>query len=319
MSVFRYLGDDIRFVYPRFSVTGTDGFSQAISQQDFSADGFKTVSASHTLSQLHQPVQALCVPGGVAVGEVVENGVPVVLNCQCKRQESFVDIKADVRQPCKVALQGSFFCLGLVDVVKRFFEMVGGFQTGKVFQPGFNDQGIMFIQIVGASQQQEPVMHQCSPLFVCKAFANFFTDSFQASREQLEDVKFVYNQSGMWQYLMHRIMVRSPHVCTDHGDVLLYGIGQASQITDNRCFGALSKQINDPVVLDISDHTAILMQQIQFVNAQVEQLGVWKAWLKVRREFAEESTNGTFSQTYFVSDAHKGSSQCFLLDGPVLR
>lgn len=68
------------------------------------------------------------------------------------------------------------------------------------------------------------------------------------------------------------------------------------------------------MVGEIGDHTSVLMQQIQFVNAQVEQLGVWNARLKVCSEFAKESTNGTLYQTYFVSDAHKGSSQCLLLN-----
>ncbi len=143
--------------------------------------------------------------------------------------------------------------------------MAGGFQSGKVFQPYFNDQGVAFIQVAGASQQQESIMHQCSPLLVCEAFANFFTDSFQASREQLEHVKLVYNQFGMWQNLMYRIMVASPYIRTHDGDMLFYGIGQALQVTDHRGFGALSKQVNDLVVGNIGDHTSVLMQQIQFV------------------------------------------------------
>ena len=299
---------------PSLSIAWPRCFPQAVGQQHFGADGFKTVSASHALRQLYQSVQAFGVPGGVAVSEVVENGVPVALNGQRQRQESFVDIKGDICQPCKVAFQGGCFCLGLVDVVKRLFEMVGGFQSGKVFQPYFNDQGVAFIQVAGASQQQEPIMHQCSPLLVCEAFANFFTDSFQASREQLEHVKLVYNQFGMWQNLMYRIMIASPHIRTHDGDMLFYGIGQALQVTDHRGFGALSKQVNDLVVGNIGDHTSVLMQQIQFVNAQVEHFSVWNTRLKVCREFAKESTDGTLSQTNFVSDAHKGSSQCFLLD-----
>jgi len=248
---------------PSLSIAWPRCFPQAVGQQHFGADGFKTVSASHALRQLHQSVQAFSVPGGVSVGEVVENGVPVVLNGQRQRQEGFVDIKRNVCKPCKVALQGSCFCSGLVDVVKRFFEMV---------------------------------------------------DGFQASREQLENMKLVYNQFGMWQNLMYRIMVASPHIRTHDGDMLFYGIGQVLQVPDNRGFGALSKQINDSVVGDIGDHTAVLMQQIQLVNPQVEQFGVWNVWLKGCGEFAKENTDRAFYQADFISDAHKGSSQCLLLD-----
>src|SRR5258707_15782386 len=107
--------------------------------------------------------------------------------------------------------------------------MAGGFQSGKVFQPYFNDQGVAFIQVAGASQQQESIMHQCSPLLVCEAFANFLTDRIEASLEKLGHVKFVYNQFVMWQNFMYRIKEASPEISKHDSYMLFYGIGQALQ------------------------------------------------------------------------------------------
>ncbi len=314
MNVFRCLGGRVRFVSPRFFIAGAGSFPQAIGQQDFRANGFKTVPTPHSLCQLHQPVQAFGVPGCISVGEVVENGVPVVFNRQRERQERFVDRRRDVCKPGKVTLQSSLFCLGLVDVVKRLFEVVGGFQSGKVFQPSFDDQDLLLIQGAFVSEQQESVVHQRSALLVGQAGTNFLTDCLQASREQLEDVKLVYHQVGMWQDLTHGIMVARPHIGADDRDVLFDGIGQALQVTDHGWFGALPQQINNLVALDIGDHAAVLMQQVQFVNAQIEQLSLWNARLKVCRKFAKERANGTFCQTDLIGDADKGSSQGLLLD-----
>jgi hypothetical protein len=59
-------------------------------------------------------------------------------------------------------------------------------------------------------------------------------------------MELVYNQLGTRQYLMHRIMVASPHVRTRNGDMLFYGIGQALQVTDHplvrSCLGATRRR-----------------------------------------------------------------------------
>src|SRR5436305_11887893 len=67
---------------PCFPISWTRYFPESIGQQDFSADRFKAVATSHTLGQLHPPIQTLGISGSVTVGEVVvKNGVSVVLNC----------------------------------------------------------------------------------------------------------------------------------------------------------------------------------------------------------------------------------------------
>ncbi len=172
----------------------------------------------------------------------------------------------------------------------------------------------MFVQILRASQQQKPIMHQGSSLFVREAFTNVFTNSFQASREKFEHMEFVHNHLGVWQYLMCCIMVACPHVGTHNGDALFCRIGQVLQITDNCDFGSFSEQVDNPMVVDISDHATILMQQVQFVNAQIEQLVVWKAGLDGSSELTEESADCAFYQAGFIGDTDKGSSQCFLLN-----
>src|SRR6266536_340912 len=95
-------------------------FPQSACQQDFGADGFKAISTSHTLRQLHQTIQRFSVSSSVAVGEVVKNGVPVVLYCQRKRIKSFSDIRCDLREPGEVLTQGFLFCWSVVDAVKGF-------------------------------------------------------------------------------------------------------------------------------------------------------------------------------------------------------
>ncbi len=314
LSSHCFLRENIGFVHPSFPVARSRCFPQAVRQQYLGADCLKAISASHSLGQLHQTVQTFSVSSGVPVGEVVENGVPVVLYCQCEGHKSIKDFWGDLFEPGKVLLQGGFFCWGFVDAVKSFFEAIGGFQLGKVLQPGFKNQHLTFFQVVRASEQKEPIVHQGSALFVGQALSYLLADSFQTSRKQFQNMELVYNQLGIWQGFMCCIVVTGPHVSAHNGDALLCGGGQVVQIADNGCLGPISKQINNVMVMDIGDNTTVLMQQIQLVNAQVEQLVIWKARLNGSSELTEEGTDRAFHQASFISDAHKGSSQCFLLD-----
>jgi hypothetical protein len=299
---------------PCFSVAWPGCFPQSVCQQDFGANRFKAVSASHTLRQLHQSVQTFGIPGSIAVGEVGKDCVSVLFDSHGKRPEHISNIGGDLIEPCEIALEGFLLGGGFIDAIKGFLEPISGFQPGEVLQPGFKDQGFAFVQVVRASKQQEPVMHQGSALFVSQAFTDVFTNSFQAGRKQLQDMELVYNQFCMRQYLVCCIVITGPHIGSNDGDPLFCGIGQVMQVTDNGWFVPISKQINDVAVVDISDHATILMQQVQFVNTQIEQLVVWKAGLDGSGELTEESADGTFYQAGFIGDADEGSSQCFLLN-----
>jgi hypothetical protein len=310
-----FLCGDIRLLHPVFPVSWPRYFSESIGQQNFSADGFKAVAASHALGQFHQAVQTLGISGGVTVGEVVvKNGFSVVLNGECQGKEFFKDILCYPLEPSKVALYGNFFCSSFIDLIEVFFEMIGSLKSGEVLQPGFDNQRFMLVQVVGTPQEQVAVVHQCSALLVGQAFAYLPADMFQAVREHIQNMEFVHDQLDMWQRLMHCIVVRSIHISTHYNNSLFCGVGQTLQVVDNGCFLSIFEQINNMVVLDITDDTSVLVQQVQFVNAKVKLLCVWYRRLQASGELTEESTNGAFYQAGFIGYTHKGSSQCLLLD-----
>jgi hypothetical protein len=292
------------------SVWWTGCTAQTTVLQDSGSEDFKTVTASRPLHLLDLPVQTFGIPSGVAMGEVVENGVPVLLNCQGEGHKSIKDFWGDLVQPSEIALKGFFFCLGLVDVVKRFLEPIGGFQSGKVLQPDFKNQRLPPIQIMRTFEQQEPIMHHGSSLFVCEALTNVFTNSFQASREQLEHVKLIYNQFDMWQDLMDCIMVASPHIRTHNGNILFCAIGQALQVVDDRRLMPISEQINDLMVLNISDNAAVLVEQVQFINPDA--CTVDGAGFCVLAGFLKDAANCSFVQSRIIGDAGECPSERLL-------
>src|SRR5450755_1023995 len=157
-----------------FSVWWSSCTLHASDLQDSGSQYIETVSTSCALCQLDYAIEALSIPGGVSVGEVVKNGVSIVFNCQSEGQKGFVDIGRNLCKPDEVLLQGGFFCWSFIDGIKGFFEVVSNFQTREVFEPYFKDQGFALVQVMGTPQQQKTIMHQCSTLLVSKALANFF-------------------------------------------------------------------------------------------------------------------------------------------------
>lgn len=294
---------------PIFSIPRTWRFPQAIGQQHFGADDFKAEASSFPCQQLHQPVQALGISGGVAVGEVVENGLSVVLNCQSERQECIVDIKRVLLKPCKIALQGDFFGFCFINLVKRFFEEIGHFQAGKVLEPCLNYQLFALVQVVSTAQEQVLVVHQSPSLFVGQAFSHLFTDMLQTSREQFEDMELVYHQVSVWQHLAHSLMVTRPHIGANNGDLFLHFGRQILQVVDDAGLLAVSQQVNNMMAVNVGKNATVLVQQVQLVNAQIKQLGFWKTRLNGIREFAEQNANQLFINAHFISNAGKGSAQ----------
>src|SRR5947209_5177193 len=180
--------------------------AKPIGQQYLCSDDFKTESTSFSGQNFYEAVQTFGVSSSVAVGEVVEDGIAIVLNGQCQRQKCFIDILGDALEPGNVALQGKFLCWSLIDVIERFFEAISSLQSGKVVEPCLNNQRLALIQVVGTSQEQVSVVHQGSPLSICQTFSHLSADVLQASREKFEDMELVYNQMGMRQYFAYSIV-----------------------------------------------------------------------------------------------------------------
>jgi len=240
--------------------------AKSIGQQDFGPDDFKTESPSFSGQNFYEAVQTFGVSSSVAVGKVVEDGIAIVLNGQSQRQKCFIDILGDALEPSNVALQGNLLCWSFVDVVERLFEAIGNLQSGKVVEPCLNNQCLALIQVVGTSQEQVSVVHQGSPLSICQTFSHLPADVLQASREKFEDMELVYNQMGMRQYFAYSIVVARPHISADNNDLFARIDWQVLQITDDCSFMAVSEQIYNVVVVNVSDDTTILVQQIQFVT-----------------------------------------------------
>jgi hypothetical protein len=176
--------------------------------QDSGSQYIEAVTTSGTLCQLDNSIKALGVSGGVAVAEVVKNGISIVLNCQREGQKGLVDIRGDLLKPTKVGLQGNLFCWSFIDSIKSLFEVVSDFQTWKVLQPCFKDQGFPLVQVVGASEQKKPIVHQGSALFVGQALSYLLTDSFQASRKQFQDMELIYLPSlSRWQLNKRGVLI----------------------------------------------------------------------------------------------------------------
>jgi hypothetical protein len=128
-----------------FSVWRSSLAMQTSVLQDSGSEDLKTVAASGALCLLDLPVQTFGISSGVAMGEVVENGVSVLLNCQGEGHKSIKDFWCDLVQPSEIALKGFLFGRGFIDAVKSFLEAIGGFQPGEVLQPSFKDQRLVFV------------------------------------------------------------------------------------------------------------------------------------------------------------------------------
>jgi len=73
---------------PVFAIAGTRCFPQTIGKEHFRSDDFKAEASAFPGQELHQTVQALGISGGIAVREVVEYCLSVVLDCHCQWQEA---------------------------------------------------------------------------------------------------------------------------------------------------------------------------------------------------------------------------------------
>jgi hypothetical protein len=148
-------------------------------------------------------------------------------------------------------------------------------------------------------------VHQGSSLSIRQARSHLLTDSFQAGMKQLDDVGPIYHDLGMRQHPMNGIMVRCPHVGTHDLNLFTDGPGQLLQVADHAGFVSLSKQINDLVMLNICDHTSVLVQQVQFVDAQIAYACLDEAMIQIIGEFVEQEANGSFCQARLISKTGK--------------
>src|SRR2546423_15053692 len=119
---------------------------------------------------------------------------------------------------------------------------------------------------------------------------------------------------GMRQNLMDSIVISRPQISTDNGNLFLHLFGQALQIADDRSLMAVTKQLDDLMMLNVSDDTSVLVQQVQFINTQVAYSCFWKTRLDTSSKFAEQKTNGSLCQSNFIGNASKRSAQSCLLN-----
>lgn len=259
---------------PLFSIGRTATLAQATGQQGFCSNDFKTETSPLAGEQFHQSIETFRVACGISMGEVVENSVSPAFGSQHQGEIGIKDLWRDPVLPRKVAVpcfieRGSF-----IHTEKCFFLCIGQCQAGEVSQPRFNDQAVLLVQIYAPLEQQVAVMHQGPALFVCQACSYLFTDGFKATMKQFDDMEPVYHEPGMRQYLVNSVMVAGPHVSANHLNLRSNGLGQALQIPDHGFFTAISEQVNNLMVFDISKHTTVLIQQIQLVDPQA---GDWCA------------------------------------------
>jgi len=155
---------------------------------------------------------------------------------------------------------------------------------------------------------------QGSSLSVSQLCSHLLTNGFKASVKHLDDVEPVYHKLGMRQDLMNSIMVTGPHVSANHLNLLAYGLGQSLQVANHVFFGAISKQVNDLVMLNIREDAAVLMQQIQLIDAEIGYARLGEARLKVSGGFMEQEPDSSFCQASLISKTGKGFAQGCCLD-----
>ena len=301
-------------VVPLLSIGGTATLAQAMSQQGFCSNDFKTESSSLVGQKLHKTIQAFGVASGVRVREVVEDGISILLDGQGKGPEHFSHIGGNLVQPGEVALQGFFFGGSFIDLVKRLLELIGSGEPGKVVQPGFYNQPLAFIEIMSTPEQQVAVVHQCLSLAVAQTMTCLLAHGFQTAGEQFQDMPFVYHEVSVGQELAHDIVVDRPHVRTHNGDSLAYRCGQARQVGDQSRFIPVSEQVDHLMTFYVTQDAAGLVQQVQFIDTQARDRSLLPVRFKMGGKFTKEQANTCLCQPDFISDADKGSTQRLLLD-----
>lgn len=304
----------LKHSHPLLVVAWPLWLAESISEQDFGADDLEAKSTSFVGQNLHETIQTLGISSSHTVFEVGKNGISVLLNRHGKGPEHLSNIGGDLIEPDKIALEGFLFGRGFIDAVKRFLESVGSFQPGEVLEPGFKNQRFMFVQGVGAFQQQKSVVHQGSSLSICQTGSYLLANGFKALVKQFQDVPFVCNQMDMWQNQMNGVMVSCPQIGTDDGDLFFRAVRQTLQIVDNRLLTAVTNQLNNLMMLNISDDTSVLVQQVQFINTQVAYFCRRVSGLDISSKFTEQDANQLLINSYLISDVGESAAQCGLLN-----
>lgn len=214
-------------------------------------------------------------------------------------------------EPRKVALQSGILRRCFVDVVKRLLEAIGGFQAGKGVEPCFNSQGIAFVEVMSALQEQVPIVHQRPAASLIQAKTELFTDGFQVFREHFQDVTFVYDEVGMWQCQVYHVMIDFPHVGANDGDLIFDRWWQALQVLHQSRLIPVSKPINDAMMLDIANDTTRFVQQVDLVNADAGTTRCRVGFYSSVR-LAKDAANGTLVNADIISNAREGSSERLL-------
>jgi hypothetical protein len=306
--------DHIRLIPVCFPISWAYWFVQPIRQQGFGTNNFKAKASALLHQQLDSPVKTLSVASSVAVSEIVEDRITVVLNCQDKWQEGFSNVWGDLCEPSEVARERLFLCGSLVDVVERFLQAICRLKAGEVSQLCLQDQGIMLREVFRMFEQQMLIVHQGSSLAVRKRFTNLFAHGLQALREHFQDVPFVYDQLCLWQDLANDLVVVGIHIGAHDGNLFAYCCGQPLQVEQQSGFIPVSQKLYDRVMLQIAQDAARLVQEVQLIDSQDSHGLFLPSWLKAGAVFLEEQANRTFRQSDFIGDADKGSVQRLLLD-----
>lgn len=282
---------------------------QSTSFQNLGSQYFKTVASAQSVSGFDQAVNSLSVSIGqrwvVKVGHdlwfPVRHGSQEGLKC-CFQMRRYPF------QPVLVQCFGLAATTGFPDVKEAFFQPVSRLQIGEVFRPGCQDQAFGFVQIAVAMQQNVTVMHQSSALPVGEVFTDRLTNSFQCLIDHLHNMEFIDDNLSLRHDHLNRVPVRRPHIHADRLNAV--PAWQAVQEIDNGGFVPIAQQVYDAPIVDVSDDTPGLMQQVDFINAYSGAMGVRFRFAGLCG-FCKDAPDSAFVNAYVVSHAGKGSSERF--------
>jgi hypothetical protein len=299
---------------PLFTVGWPGDSLQSTCLQNFCAQYIKAKATRIPLCGLNQPVDRFRVSIAHPMIEEGKNGVVPIGNSREQWLKGGFHLFRKMGPPILVETFSISTGVCLPDIEKALLEPVCSLQLAKVLCPGFQDKPLAFCQICTPSQKDVPIVHQPSSFCVRERGADLLTNGFECLVRHLHDVEMVNHHLCLWQHKVDRIEVRAPHIDAAKMDVISLFLRHARQKTDDGRFVAVSQQINDAPVADISDDATWFMQQMHFIDAQRGAVSCWFVLCDngVFAVFGEDAPDGSFINANIISYAGEGMSKRLL-------
>ena len=282
-----------------------------VTEQQARSKHVKRVTPALTVDNLRDAVQRLCIGVGVWVGEILHDFTLPVTQGSGDFLEVGGEVFGDHLRPLTDS-QLSVSAIHLVDVEKRFLDLVCLIQFGDVLQPAIKVKGLFVGQVLGTLEQHMSAAHQYPSATLWLIVANSLSDPIHAAIDHSDDVVLINHNSSIRNDRSDQITIRTPHIDSDALNIVL--AGQVIKPAFNDRPVSDFKKVNRSPVANVSENTPETASNVYLINPQPLRGVDVKGAVQIIGVDLSDTSDSLFIATNVPGNIREGVLEALLLD-----